>query len=113
MEYDKLLSVVDNENGAIDEAISNWSKIVDQDPSNLGNVTKLYVAYCYKYGSTLIEFPSILNLYVMFVYSISQISQLLRQLGIGELDWWPLVSVDNFMMIQPFMEKRVYDDVRT
>jgi hypothetical protein len=101
------------ENETIDETISHWSNIVHRDPSNLDNVTELYRAYCHKYRSALVAFPSTLRLHVMFVYRLSQICQLVRQVGIGELDWWPLVSTDDFMMIQPFMEKRFYDYVRT
>lgn len=91
----------------LDDAISVWWELVNDDPWDLRNLSELYAANCLKYGfGDKVSFGS--HLYFLFLYVISRVSCILSKWGFGELDWWPVVSTDELMMLRPFMEKRMH-----
>jgi tetratricopeptide (TPR) repeat protein len=89
----------------ITDAVSVWWELVSDDPSNVRDLFELYAANRLKYGfGTKVLFASLL--YFLFLYVISSVSSLFLNWGFGELDWWPLASTGDLMMLRPFMEKR-------
>ena len=91
----------------LDDAISMWWELVYEDPRDIRNLSGLYAANRRKYRLEVkVSFGS--HLYFLFLYVISRVSCLLLKWGFGELDWWPVVSTEELMMLQPFMEKRMY-----
>jgi hypothetical protein len=72
------------------------------------NFVRLYRCNWSKYVSSEMAHPQLLYLYVAVLWRLALISKVCSKLGFGEIDWWPIASREEIMMVTPFMMKRYF-----
>ena len=84
--------------------ISGWFRLWKARPMNIGLLRNLRDACNLRYETD--RGRSNLSLaYVAWLGFFSLLSDWLLSWGVDEVDWWPLVSEDELMMLQPYMVK--------
>jgi hypothetical protein len=69
---------------------------------------RLYQCNWSKYVSPNMAYPRFVYLYVAILWRLALISEVCSKLGFGEIDWWPIASREEIMMVTPFMMKRFF-----
>jgi hypothetical protein len=89
--------------GDLDLEISGWWKIFESHPLQISILRLLYSACLRKYSRqtdhfSLLKFVELCGMHLL--------SNTAGESGVGHLDWWPLASEEDLMMLEPYMEKQ-------
>lgn len=93
--------------GHIDQALGILWELADENSDDIGVLRELYVASREKY-SIPVKSTFTAQWYALLVCQLSVLSRRSEAAGLGEVDWWPLATEDDLMMIKPRMEKCYY-----
>jgi hypothetical protein len=88
---------------SLESAISMHWAVVDQDPYDLGLLRALYMICSEKYRFPEVGSNFTSRLRVTLICWISILSRKCIEWGLGKVDWWPLASEDDLMMLTPYM----------
>lgn len=97
--------------GRVDDAITIWWDLVERNPLDLGILYELYTARYFKHEPQPKKLSFSFNLYFIVLCGLSVLNKKCSDWGIGDVDWWPLVSEDDLMILTPYMHKVKWHDV--
>ena len=86
-----------------DDIASLWEAVHGTPTRN--NLLNLYLCNFGRYYSPHSSYTRLLGWYVSGLWLLSLISELSFELGLGRIDWSPIVPRDEIMMVTPFMTK--------
>ena len=112
MSFKKSLAYAYMAESRVDDAILIWGELVQRaNRTDLSLVYELYKASAMKMSSTSRHaFDS--YLYILLLVVLASITRFLVKLGFATgVNWWPIATKDDLMMIEPFMIKAEYNCV--
>lgn len=90
-----------------DIAMATWWELLKANPTNLSILREFRGACDRRLGvgtRSTSSFTIPYFVWLCFLHALSD--ELLELWGIDEIDWWPLTSEDDYMMLSPFMVKQ-------
>jgi hypothetical protein len=91
--------------GDIDFEISGWWRIFERNPIQMTILRLLHQACVRKYST---QTANVSLLQFAKLCAMRLLSGRAEKNGIGHLDWWPLASDDELMMLTPYMAKQCW-----
>lgn len=91
--------------GNDDETIAGWWKLLCRHPHQIG-ILKILRDACYRKRGLSSKAPELISLvYFGWLCLLSFLSGKVMTYGIRKVNWWPLASDDELMMLRPYMVK--------
>lgn len=95
------------------ELFDAWT-MVQQHPHHRDYLYQLYLSSRRKYGLSDSDTSRwSVNWKFQVLYVVLRIANKCEEMGLGELDWWPIASEDDLMMLRPYMKRVDWTDVPT